>query len=284
MGITAPEQLQQVAATAAGGTITTSTIGLGRSYDETMLSAIALGGSGNHYFAQTEDDGAAALAGEIDGLLSRTVQAASLFIGPTTDVTRITIMNDVVSYGVDKGVMVELGDFYSGEERRLLIELLVPAMPGLGLSQVAELSLQYVELPSLEQHTVTLPVSVNVVPGDAAAGRVASPEVRREHLLLSTQRAKRASEEALRRGDVAEAQDLLREAGEELQGAPPEVRDEAVAAELDWLATTRDRISRREREYSLKRLRSDHHRKSRGYVTRSQGGEVGDEDGSVPPF
>ena len=37
--------------------------------------------------------------------------------------------------------------------------------------QVAEIELQYVELPSLTTHSVSLPIHVNVVPGDEAAGR-----------------------------------------------------------------------------------------------------------------
>ena len=283
-GITDEEQLQQVAAKAAAGVVTSSTIGLGGGYDERLLSAIALGGSGNHSFAETEDDGAAALAGEVEGLLSKSVQAASLLIAPTADVTRITVVNNLVSHAVDEGVMVELGDFYSSEERRVLIELLVPAMAGLGLSQVAELSLKYVELPALEQHTVTLPVSVNVVPADVAAGRVPSPVVQREQLFLSAQRVKKETEDALRSGDVERARKALDDAGRMLQGAPPELQDDVVAAEVEWLATTKERLDSRARAYSLKRLRSDHHRKSRGYKSRTQGGEVSREDGSEPPF
>jgi Ca-activated chloride channel family protein len=35
----------------------------------------------------------------------------------------------------------------------------------LGLTEIAILTFTYVELPALIQHTVTMPVHVNVVPG-----------------------------------------------------------------------------------------------------------------------
>jgi Ca-activated chloride channel family protein len=46
----------------------------------------------------------------------------------------------------------------------------VPAMAALGVAQVATLELRYVELPALREQLVTIPVSVNVVPGDEASG------------------------------------------------------------------------------------------------------------------
>ena len=45
---------------------------------------------------------------------------------------------------VDGGFMVELGDFYAGQQRKLLLELTSPAMAALGLAQVCELDLQWV--------------------------------------------------------------------------------------------------------------------------------------------
>jgi Ca-activated chloride channel family protein len=169
--------------------------------------------------------------------------------------------------------MVELGDFYSGETRRLLIELHIPAMAGLGLAQVAELTLTYVELPAMEQHTVTLPVSVNVVPADVAAQRLPAPEVHREKLLLSAQQAKRASEDALARGDYDGARATLDGAAAALAAMPAPALNDEVAAEIAWLHQTRDGLTDWDTGYTSKRLRAEANRKSRGYKNREQGGE-----------
>ena len=267
-GITDPVALRKVAANAGAQAITTSTIGIGSGYDQDLLAEIATGGSGNHTFAADADSAAAALAGEIEGLLNKTVQAASLLIAPTSDVAQVGILNDLPSHAVTGGIMVELGDFYSGETRKLLIELTIPAMAALGLAQVADLTLTYVELPALEQHTVTLPVSVNVVPADLAAGRVPAPEVEREKLLLSAQRAKRASEDALARGDYDSARLTLDGAAGSLAAMPGAAMDDEVAAEIAWLTTTRDGLADWDRDYTSKRLRSEANRKSRGYKSR----------------
>ena len=278
-GITDATQMEQIAAKASATRTSTSTIGVGEGYDEVLLAALAVGGSGNHSFAREADAAAAALAGEIDGLLSKAVQAASLLVEPTSEVTEIRVLNDLPSQAVGTGVMLELGDFYGGEERRVVVEFRVPAMAELGVAQIAELTLTHVELPALQQHQVSIPINVNVVPGDEAAGRVASVEVQREKLLLQAQKSKAAAEEALRRGDVDAARATLDEAGEMLAGAPPELHDADLAAEEIWLTDTREGLDRWDRQYARKRVRSDRIHKGRGYRTRTQGGEVDPFDG-----
>ena len=95
-------------------------------------------------------------------------------------------------------MLAELGDFYSGETRKVTVTIDVPAMAALGLAQVATLTVRYVELATLAEHTMTVPVSVNVVPADVAAGRVPNPVVEQEKLLQQTQVDKRRAEQALR--------------------------------------------------------------------------------------
>jgi Ca-activated chloride channel family protein len=133
---------------------------------------------------------------------------------------------------------------------------------------------RYVDTGITEQHTVTLPVSVNVVPADVAAGRVPSADVQRERLMLEAQRAKKASEDALRQGDYEGARDALDGAAGAFLSAPPAMSDAEFLGELDWLRATRDGLADWDRDYSSKRMRSDRMRKSRGYKSREQGGEV----------
>jgi Ca-activated chloride channel family protein len=273
-GTTDPVTLRNVAAKAGAQAITTSTIGIGQGYDQDLLAEIATGGGGNHSFAADGDAAAAALAGEVEGLLNKTVQAASLLIEPTSDVTQISILNDLPAHPVAGGLMIELGDFYAGETRKLLIELTIPAMAALGLARAADLNLTYVELPALTQHTITLPVTVNVVPADVAANRVPAPEVTREKLLLSAQQAKRASEDAISQGDYTSAMAALDLTTCALLAMPPAAMDAEVSAEIDWLTTTRDGLAGWDPEYTSKRLRSDASRKTRGYKNRTQGGEI----------
>lgn len=236
-GVTDADQLGTVARGAEGRGVVTSTLGVGLGYDETLLTEIARSGSGNALFAEEPDTAGAALAGEVDGLLAQTVQAASVTIRPTVDVSNVTVVNDLPAQPVSDGLMIELGDFYADETRKLLLQFDVPAIAGLGLAQIAEIELQYVELPALTSHTINVPVHVNVVPGDEAAGRIPNPTVTTELAFQRAQQTKRRAAEALRDGHVEDAADLYGAASASLQqilpASAPEMREELLAeAEL----------------------------------------------------
>ena len=256
-GIVDPDRLGAVAARARTRRVTTSTIGIGLEYDETLLAALATAGQGGHAYAPDGDAAAAPVAGEVEGLLSKTVQAASLAIRPTGEVQAVTVWNELPSHAIEGGVVAELGDLWAGEERKLLLTLAVPAIASIGLAQLATLELTYVALPDLAEQTITLPLHVNVVPGDQAAGRVPDPKVRTEALFQSAQRAKCRAADALGAGDVLAARSAYRDAAADIEAAPlsPELAEEAVilgrldaqvaggeerlAAKLSWMEHAR---------------------------------------------
>lgn len=232
-GLTDPDRLGALARDAHGRGVVTTTLGYGLGYDETLLSAIARGGSGSHHFAQDPDAAGAAIASEVTDLLAKSVQAASLTVSFSPEVHMMRLYNDLPAEQVGPGVvMIELGDLYAEEQRKLLMRFSVPAVAALGLTQIASLELRYVELPALIEHVVTLPVSVNVVPGDEAAERVADPTVRSEVLFQEAQDAKRRASEALERGDRDTARRLLDEAVRTLDEAGS-AAPASLRAELD---------------------------------------------------
>ncbi len=258
-----PQRLAAVAAGARDHGITTTTVGIGLDYDELLLAEVARGGQGSHVFAEHGDDAAAAVAGEVEGLLTKTVQAASLIVRPDAAVDTVTVWNDLPGKPIDGGLMVELGDLWAGERRRLVLTFAVPAKPALGLARIAELELRYVTVPGMIEQTVTVPVHVNVVPGDQAAGRITDPKVRTELVYQQVQDAKRRAADALRDGDHETAQSSYRAARAQL--------DEALAAcpapELDEeariLETLSDRLAGGDVLWSAKFSRMDQTRKSR---------------------
>lgn len=244
VGVTDHAELERIVSGARRAGVTASTVGLGLGYDEELMAAVARGGAGNAHFAEEPDAAGAALASEVDGLLDQVVQAASLTVRPTGAVEAVHLFNDLPAAAIDSGFMVELGDFYSGEERELLLTIDVPAMAGLGLEQVCELELQWVDIATLDSHTVTIPVHVNVVPGDQAAGRVPNATVRTELAFQAAQRSKREAADALRRGDVEAASAAYDDAGRTLRAfaseAAPSMASE-IAAEADLLLDLSER-------------------------------------------
>ena len=263
VGETGPDRLGAVAAGARAHGVTISTIGIGLGYDETLLAAIARGGQGAHAFAEEGDAAAAAVAGEVEGLLSKTVQAASLLIRPRGEVAGVTVWNDLPAHVVDGALMADLGDLWSGEQRRLLLTFTVPAMAALGLAEIATLELRYVALPGLVEETVTLPLYVNVVPGDEAAGRVRDPEVHTEVLFQQAQDAKRRAADALARGDHDAARHLYERAGAAIAAAPPAMRSDELLGEADILARFARETTAGEAAWVAKRSRMEQAAKAR---------------------
>jgi Ca-activated chloride channel family protein len=216
-GVVDPEALGAIGADAYRSGVTTSTLGWGLGYDEQLLAAIARGGSGNHLFAEESDNAVAKIAGEVDGLLSQTAQAASVLIGLSKHVRAVRVVNDLPTTASARGIIAELGSFYGGERRRLVLTFDVPAVADLGLTEIATLEFTYVELPALKQHTISVPLHVNVVPGDQAEGRVPNPVVRTELVYQTVQQAKRSAAESLAANDgekalatISEARELVR--------------------------------------------------------------------------
>lgn len=236
-GIQSVDEFASVASKAYGDGVVTSTLGYGYGYDETLLAGIARSGSGNHVFAQDPDAAGAAIAGEVDGLLNKVVQALSLTVKFESSVEFLKLYNDLPAQQIGDGqVMIELGDLYSEESRKVLLKLKVPAMAALGLAKVASLELAYVELPGLVEHVASLPITVNVVPGDEAAGRVAHPTVHSEVLFQEAQDAKRRASEAFEQGDFGAGRLLLDETqgllGDALMAAPMAAKED-IQSELD---------------------------------------------------
>jgi len=266
VGVTTHDELERIASGARNAGVTATTIGLGLGYDEQLMAAVSRGGAGNAHFAEEPDTAGAALASEVDGLLDQVVQAASLTVRPTGAVDAVHLFNDLPAITIDGGFMVELGDFYSGEQRKLLLTIDVPAMAALGLAQVCELELQWVDIATLDSHTVTIPVHVNVVPGDQAAGRVPNATVRTELAFQAAQRSKREAADALRRGDVDAASRAYDDAGQTLKSfaaeAAPAMASE-IAAEADLLLDLSERARFEDASRMAKFSEADRHLKER---------------------
>ena len=134
---------------------------------------------------------------------------------------------------------------------------------------VCELELSYVGVQEMKSETVTVPVNVNVVPGDEAAGRVPNATVRTELAFQRAQHVKREAADSLRAGDVTRASMLYGEAGEALDDAaacaPPEMADE-IAGEASLLSDLARRALEEDARWVSKFSESD-----RAYKERKRG-------------
>src|SRR3954452_11429005 len=132
-GVTEHDQLRNIARQGHGHRVSTATLGYGLGYDEELLGAIADGGTGDALFAEDPDSAGKLIAGQVEGLLSKAAQAASLTIKLREPVESVFVFGQLPSVQLPDGsVMVELGDLWAGETRKVLLRFAVPAMAALG--------------------------------------------------------------------------------------------------------------------------------------------------------
>ena len=275
-----PKFFAEVAATNAQAKVTTSSIGLGNGYDEKILEALAQGGGGAHRFASTIDEAIGAIAAEVEDLLDKAIVNTVLRLTPTVGLTRqpqIEVLQRLPHWKDGDTYVVQLGDLYAGENRRFMIDIEVPGIKALGLCQIAEITIEYLNLSDRQEISVTTPVNVNVVPGDQAAGRIANPVIRAERLIIAAQSEKATAIEELRSGDskTASARLLKTVAKLRTEASLIPVTDEASAESLILIRSEADEIEKlaemaknEDISYSSKRLTEDFSRKTRARKER----------------
>jgi Ca-activated chloride channel family protein len=277
-----PKVLSQIASANATKKITTSTIGLGTGYDESILEALAQGGNGAHRFAYTIDEAIGAIAAEVDDLLEKSVVNAVLRFTPSPLLTtnpRIEILQRLPHYMDGETYVVQLGDIYAGENRRFVIDIEVPGMPALGLTTIADITLEYLDVASMQEISVSMPVQVNVVPDDVAKGRTANPIVRAERLILTAQAEKATAIQELGSGDNKKASSRLKSTAERLRREASEIRsiDEDSAESLQIITSEADEMDALAQSaafddisYSSKRLNENFSEKTRARKMRNR--------------
>ena len=291
-GETDPAFFVDVASKAATERISCSTIGLSNGYDEKILEAIAQGGGGGHRFANGVDEAIGAFAAEFTDLLDKVAVNVVMKFSPSDLAEghpQIEIIQRLPFWREGKDYFVQLGDFYGGEERRFVMDLSIPGIAALGLCKVADISIEYLDLAQKSEVQVILPVHVNVVPGDVAAGRIEDPVVRAERLILVAQSDKALATDELRAGKSREASTRLRNSAENLRRVASQIRvtDERTAESLaiileeakdmENLAET---AAHEDVQYSQKRLHENFSQKTRSRKQRPQDttGNIADED------
>lgn len=141
-GITDYGELVKIASAAAENGIHVTTMGLGVNYDEELLTGLAEYGAGNYYFVESPSQ----LAGIFDrefGQLASTVAKTPVF---TLTLAPGVSVEDVYGYTYettnDGSIRIKLGDFYSGQERNIMIKLKSPSRK-IGENSLVSARLEY---------------------------------------------------------------------------------------------------------------------------------------------
>lgn len=218
-----PQVLGSLATAATEHFISTSTIGIGQSYDENIMSALADGGNGNHVAAIELAEAVDGLQAEIDGLLQKTMLDVKIKIslGPDFSGKNSTIIagRRMKKWKLSHGrVESTLGDVASGEQKNVVFDLILDshelAQPGVKTG--VKVDLEYTDVLTGEKVTDSKTFEVELVSTEEWVEPVRDEDIVAELKLVRLQQVKDQAMKLYEQGKDKEADALLEAAGIEL--------------------------------------------------------------------
>src|SRR5674476_16891 len=125
--------------------VTTSTLGMGLGYDESILSAIAKQGAGNEHFAENADSAAGLIAQECGELLSQAFLSCRLKVKLATGARKVTLRNEFSHRRVGDELQIDLGGFQAEQMRALVLQFRPKPTQRAGRRKLATLEFEYVQ-------------------------------------------------------------------------------------------------------------------------------------------
>ncbi len=223
-GLVDPIQLGQLAASATEHLVTTSTIGIGEGYDETILDAMSVSGGGNHFAAYRLEEAVDGLSDELDGLLKKTVanlkieiEALGTFNSKDFRVRKVNYLRDFKTF--EGRATANLGDLASKEEKNFVFEVTLPAQAITETTtlQAIKVSYEYEDLVLARNVSggQTFELEVAVENDYVAPSR--NEDIVVELKALRLQDIKEQAIQLMREGRELEARELIKNAGKEFE-------------------------------------------------------------------
>lgn len=235
-----------------GQGVSTSTYGLGRSFNETLMVAMAQQGGGSHYYGATAADLFEPFAEEFDLLANLCARDLALSVG-THEGIEVEVLNAYPKVVRADFPAWRLPDLAWGSEAWAMLKVTIP------VERVREESLAVLQVAvsgtGLDGRPITLPdakLTLPVLPAQAFAAIVHSELVERRLLELEAARFLTLAREAALQGNWDSVQSILAEATRRL-GSHDWVKE--VLAQIAQLAELQDRSAfSKEAMYASSRL------------------------------
>ena len=213
-GITNPFEIKRLVQESKGKGVHISTMGLGLHYDEDLMQAIAENGGGNYYYIENPDQMARIFQQEMSILFTTVAKEIDMKLIAGEDVKKVDVYG--FSFNV-KGneTEIEQEDFYSGENRTLLLRLEIEPLNE-GMLNMGKLLIGYMDVEDKSRKKYEKDLAVTVTTdGTEVKGRE-NKNVMVEATLIE---AEKRHEEYIRlyeKGEKTEAIEKIRKLEEEL--------------------------------------------------------------------
>jgi len=213
VGPSAPGELGELAASMKKENISVSTLGLGLGYNEDLMVALAGRSGGNHQFIENTSELAGIFRREFDDVLSVVAQSVDVKIDIPEGIRPVRVLGNAADIN-GQSVITRLSQVYSDQQKHVVVELEIPAdlahaaVDSSGaeiakLSQLATVSVSYINMMSEATETLTGEVSVSFSSADEKVKASVNNAVMADVVALVASEQNKLATDLLDRGDLA---------------------------------------------------------------------------------
>lgn len=229
-GIVYRDQLAELARQTAERGISITTVGVGLDFEEQTMTAIAVAGRGNYYFAENASDMSSMFTRELGRVAKTTATDVVLAFDPASGVEILE------AYGYTlRGNTVEVADLGAGEERVVVLRLKARSKVN-GATDITAVSLSMTnpENNAVTKQRVTVGVEITDDHQAVARGQIRDAVSVVER--AQTARALQTATELYERGDAAGARRLIDKRRTEAKKRAQAIGAPELATEIEGVA------------------------------------------------
>jgi Ca-activated chloride channel family protein len=210
-GVVDPDEIARQCSDLAGAGVSTSTYGLGKSFNEALMVAMGQAGQGNSYYGQTAEDLMDPFQEEFD-LLSALCARRLRFRISAPDGIQLQVLN---GYAYDADGAIQVPDLAYGGEAWAVIRLRIPqgmVLEGPEEVPLLSVSCRYAELDGSPHQLEAVDLALPSLPANAWNAVAEDKDVAARVAELEAASIQDQAQRAARRGDWDRVQRLLQEA------------------------------------------------------------------------
>jgi Ca-activated chloride channel homolog len=232
-GVTDPNTIRSEVGAMATTRVSTSTLGVGREYNENLMEAMAEAGDGNYYYVESAVQLADIFQTELNGLMATTARDVGLRVETARADITVQILNELER---DQRGRLKLPNLVLGMPISILVRLTVASSPP-GLAPICRFQLDWDEPGSASPGRRSLPAILELpcVPARLWSEMPVHPAVAEHAALHMAANARKEAISALDQGDEARARTWLGELSKLIAGSP---KTEEMTSEWANLGTT----------------------------------------------
>lgn len=218
-GITEASEIASQCTRLADLGVTTSTYGLGRDFNETLMVAMAKGGQGNHYYGETAKDLFEPFAEEFDLIANLYARQMRLSLGIPEGIQG-TLLNDYIVEEQRGFPLIRMPDIAWGAEAWSLVELKVPAPQEGGETLLLQVEVSGVDLDGKPVAFPPAQLKLPAIPPGAWEALLPDPLVQQRANELAAAQLLEQARTAAQRGDWKAIEAMLTDAGKRFADNP----------------------------------------------------------------